>query len=1322
MPAQFDVFLSHNSIDKPWVTQLKDDLLPHDISVWLDQDEIRPGDLFVNALEQALDNCRTVALIISPQAINSGWVNEEYARAMNLAQNKKPPVRIIPVILRETELPGFLTTRNWVDFRDESQYEQSIQKLVWGITGDKPDSPPQIDPDLLKGHHFISYASSDGQTFALQLYDALSTQNIPLWLDKRNAPPETWDEALSDALKTCRSLIFVMTPDSVEDYAPSTRHWRRALKAKLPIIPIRLDPDIERPLGLGNRQVIEFADFKRGLNTLQTRLQQIATPAGYLQALKERLGDAHYDLPRAQTPLEKNRINADITYLKDEIARQKKITKNPKRAGILTQRRINKGLQTIKRQTSSQQIQPQTQTIVIDTLRTSVPAHFQGRVQETALVADFLKQTQEVLLIVRGRAGIGKTALVYRILKAVAQTGLLPDEGEALSLQGVIYLRHRSESPLDMALIYTQLLILLPETESTRLAARLKNAPASIEANMLALLQAFPQSDETSETLPPVVLLLDNFEDLLEPASGAIRDTDLDTALNTILHTDGHRLKLILTTRVTPSSLTLTPVGGRRRLLPLEKGLTPTETAALLHHLDRDGLAGLQEATAAQLTEVCDRTQGYPRALEALYALLAGDRTTTLADILADTENLLPAEVIEHLIGQAFERLDTPAQQVLQALALYKQPVPALAIDYMLQPYQAGREAQTTLRRLVNMQFVHLERDPDLAASQAASHTAASQAVSQAASHAAALYSLHPVDQAYALSLIPPGAELDRHHLKQDPPFTRFALYHLGANYFHQTRRPPDQWQKFSDLTPQLAEFELRYAGHDYDTAISILLEITPDYLLLWGYARLVVDLNERLLDKLKSNMLKFRNFELLGMAYEGLGRDDIALSYYKKAMGFLPDEGLKTGLLFHLGDCYVALGRVAEALDCYQESLKVTRKTKQHLIQMLTTVQGLSVSKTTKLKVSSTEIANQLRHFRIQEAKNLDGLGNCYDHLGQTEQAIKYHEQALNIYQEIGYRQGEASTLGSLGNRYAGLGQIERAIEYHEQALNISQEIGNRFGEGNALGSLGSQYADLGQIERAIEYHEQALNISQEIGDRQGEGSGLGSLSNRYADLGQIERAIKYHERALNIYQEIGHRAGESGCFTLLSALHIEQENYPEAIQAALKSIDIAAEVKGPASAGNANLALAYLYSDDLPAARTAIEAARQYDEPDNNHHVLALLGLITLRQDDKTVAQEAFEAAVAHAEKLLGYTDQNYTAWDTKGLALCGLALCEPAGDTDEQIQTYLQDALAAYQAARTITSAAGIVSWAKHLFEALSLADKAGVLLKVAEFVRG
>ena len=155
--AAFDVFLSHNSIDKLWVVQLKDDLTRYGLKVWLDKDEIRPGDLFAEALEEALENCRAIALIISPEAVDSGWVKEEYYRAVSLSKSKQLPMQMIPVILREADVPGFAKSRNWVDFRDESKYSQNVWSLVWGILGHKPEKvlnlaapthPPMADrPD-----------------------------------------------------------------------------------------------------------------------------------------------------------------------------------------------------------------------------------------------------------------------------------------------------------------------------------------------------------------------------------------------------------------------------------------------------------------------------------------------------------------------------------------------------------------------------------------------------------------------------------------------------------------------------------------------------------------------------------------------------------------------------------------------------------------------------------------------------------------------------------------------------------------------------------------------------------------------------------------------------------------------------------------------------------------------------------------------------------------------------------------------------------------------------------------------------------------------
>ena len=139
MAEEFDVFLSHHSGDKPWVIALKAALVGRGVRVWLDQDEIRPGDLFIDALEQGVLVSRSVAVIVSPESLKSAWVEEEYQRALALSTSSRPELRIIPCLLRNAILPGFLGNRHWVDFRDASSFENRVDDLCRGITGRKPE-------------------------------------------------------------------------------------------------------------------------------------------------------------------------------------------------------------------------------------------------------------------------------------------------------------------------------------------------------------------------------------------------------------------------------------------------------------------------------------------------------------------------------------------------------------------------------------------------------------------------------------------------------------------------------------------------------------------------------------------------------------------------------------------------------------------------------------------------------------------------------------------------------------------------------------------------------------------------------------------------------------------------------------------------------------------------------------------------------------------------------------------------------------------------------------------------------------------------------
>ncbi len=1135
----------------------------------------------------------------------------------------------------------------------------------------------------MSNHQFISYSSVDAEDFAIRLNDELKAgpPSIPVWLDKRDIRPvPDWDEQVAEAIRTCDSLIFVMTYDSVEYKSVCKLEWTRALKYKKPIIPVLLHDDVDIPFRLENRQYIDFTDdFNIALAKLRNHLKWLSSPEGMLQVYKDRLEDAQHDLRRAQNPMKQTRIEDDITLLEKQISEQQRIVDNPQRAAKRVERSITRGIE--RERQPGKPLCGWTRVRFINHPPCVAPVYFQDRHVETKLIGDFLLNDVQRMMTIVGRAGTGKTAMVCRLLKAL-ERGELPDDGGPLKVGGIVYLSETGSYRINVSNIYTDLCRLLPDDTASVLENIFKNPKSNIKTKMQPLLEAFPQGK--------VILLLDNLEDLIDPETHNISNIELDEALHTFLSLPQHAVKVILTTRIAPHDLLLVQPAQQARI-DLDEGLESPYAENILHEMDADGKVGLQSASYELLDRARRSTRGNPRALEALFAILSADRHTSLEEILDETAGM-PKNVVEALVGEAFNRLDTWTQQVMQALAVYDQPIKPIAVDYLLQPYLPGVDSVQVLNRLVNMKFVSKE---------------------------SRRYYLHQIDSDYALSRVPKGEVSDREEINEIP-FTQYALFHCGANFFKKVRTPEEGWKTIEDLNPQLAEFDLHCAGEDYDTAAGVLLEIDFDYLLLWGHYQLMTELHERLRDKLRDPYLKQRSVGNLGLAYYSMGQYQRAISCYNQALVISKEIGDRRGEeanFGNLGLAYSDLGQVEKAIEYYNQALEISKEIGDRRGEG-TGFGNLGIAyrrlgqieKAIEYYDQALEILKEIGDRRGEES-NFGNLGLAYSDLGQVEKAIEYYNQALAISKEIGDRRGEGTVLGNLGIAYRHLGQIEKAIEYYDQALEISKEIGDRRGEGIRLGNLGLAYSLLGQIKKAIEYYDQALEISKEIGDRRNEGVHLSNLGLAYSLLGQIEKAIEYYNQALEISKEIGDRRGEGIWLGNLGIAYRHLGQIEKAIKYYDQAIEIADEI-GHTQLQNwarYGLALTHLYSGDLPAARIACESARQYDLPKNNHNVLALLGVISLRQGNPTAAKEAFTAAITSADALLGHSKKNYDALDTRGLALCGLALCE-----DDR--NHIPDAINAYTAARAINKDAGIVGGVLRLFDEMAKADSKRLLTEV------
>jgi tetratricopeptide (TPR) repeat protein len=145
MAYDFDVFLSHNSKDKPAVEAIARLLQrEYHLRCWLDKRNLVPGEPWQERLEDALDASGTVAVFLGPNTI-SPWENEEMRSALEeRAQNNSR--RVIPVLLPgapdsgDLKIPRFLKRLTWVDFRPDLYSKDALYRLYCGIKGKSPES------------------------------------------------------------------------------------------------------------------------------------------------------------------------------------------------------------------------------------------------------------------------------------------------------------------------------------------------------------------------------------------------------------------------------------------------------------------------------------------------------------------------------------------------------------------------------------------------------------------------------------------------------------------------------------------------------------------------------------------------------------------------------------------------------------------------------------------------------------------------------------------------------------------------------------------------------------------------------------------------------------------------------------------------------------------------------------------------------------------------------------------------------------------------------------------------------------------------------
>jgi hypothetical protein len=115
------LFISHRIVDMKEAAQLAADLraLGHD--VWLDHDEIRPGDSIVQKIDAGLADADYLVLCYSDVGIGSPWTSREWMSAL-ARQLETADIRIVPVRLTGGSPPAILRDIKYADLVSDWQH------------------------------------------------------------------------------------------------------------------------------------------------------------------------------------------------------------------------------------------------------------------------------------------------------------------------------------------------------------------------------------------------------------------------------------------------------------------------------------------------------------------------------------------------------------------------------------------------------------------------------------------------------------------------------------------------------------------------------------------------------------------------------------------------------------------------------------------------------------------------------------------------------------------------------------------------------------------------------------------------------------------------------------------------------------------------------------------------------------------------------------------------------------------------------------------------------------------------------------------------
>lgn len=622
-----------------------------------------------------------------------------------------------------------------------------------------------------------------------------------------------------------------------------------------------------------------------------------------------------------------------------------------------------------------------------------------------------------------------------------------------------------------------------------------------------------------------MLLLLDNFEHLL---AAALLVADLLAT--------GSRLKVIVTSREAlhlrgehefPVSPLALPEAGQPALAEAWQ-YTAVQLFGQRARAANPGFV-LDEGSVTAVTEICQRLDGLPQAIE-----LAAARLKTLSpaqilerlahrfDLLQDGPRDLPArqQALRATLDWSYDLLSPAEQRLFRRLAVFVGGWTLATAVAICQP--AGDDdlpplaVEDGLASLVDKNLV--QRQPD--------------------AHDEPRYAMLVTVQAYAAERLAESGE--RNALQK-----RHADYYLD---WAENVRPALLGPK-----PEISLSQLELEHDNLRTVLHWSLISHNEEAgfrlgdAIWRYweARGYYTEGRQWLDRLlaqsdKPSMARAKALSAAGNLARDQGEHERAATFHEESLVLcrkLGDKRWEGVELNNLALVWFVLGDYERVKRWLEASLTLSREVENtngigHTLNNL----GVLAMRQGKYQQAEGSLQESLATFHSLADKRaiclpLNNLGELANYQGKHEQATALLTEAHLLAEELGDKWLLAHTLRNMGKVARNKGNSEQAASWLVDSLNFFREFENSEGIATLLNLLGKVAHDSEDDERAKALSEEGLTLCRQINDNSGTAVALQNLAVISLHQGNYNTAAAQYRQALTLFSQVNHRLDMVAC-----------------------------------------------------------------------------------------------------------------------------------------------------------------------------------------------